>query len=317
MSASSQGPTMSSGFAAGRAVSDFFDAAAGTYGEGYIGNSPVAHFFRRRMEIVLELLAPFRGGRLLDLGCGPGLMVGPCVERGFTYVGVDISPGMIAECRERHREHSAASFIVGTMQNLQWPDGSFDVVLCMGALEYLSPTAEAQAIVEMTRVLRHDGLLIVCYLNALSLYWTADRWHDRLRSAVARLRVGVRAGLQGSSAASAAEAPAVPFRTFREAACRQLLARSGFSSIMTRFFCMSPLPPQLERRLPRLAVVMSRLLAQTPIKLQWPLAKGFVLAARKQRALATASRFAIEPDQRGSCQAKNFKESGSHDGDLL
>src|SRR5579864_1892031 len=99
------------GSAGARHVIEFFDNAARTYADGYSDNSSEARFYQRRQEIVLRRLSP-DGGRLLDLGCGPGLMVEACLERGFTYAGVDISPGMIAECRRRHAGRGSASFLI-------------------------------------------------------------------------------------------------------------------------------------------------------------------------------------------------------------
>jgi SAM-dependent methyltransferase len=198
---------------------------------------------------------------------------------------------MIDECRREYGAQTGATFAVGAMQNLPYPDGSFDVVLCMGALEYLSPAAEVQAITEMARILRDGGLLIICCLNALSLYWAADHSYNRLCSAVARFWLAMRARLFGPSGSYPAIRPAVPFRTFRRAACLGLLQRSGFDTIETRFFAMSPLPSMVERRLPRLALRLSRTLESHPTNPQWPLAKGFILAAQKQPVRQANSRF--------------------------
>jgi ubiquinone/menaquinone biosynthesis C-methylase UbiE len=284
-----QEPSDYTPFDEGRVI-EFFDEAARTYGEGYAGDSPAAQFFQHRQEIVLGTLDPLGGGRLLDVGCGPGMMVEPCLDRGFNYTGVDISSGMIAECRDRHGDRNDASFLVAMMQSLPFPDANFDVVLCMGALEYLAGSAEVQSIAEMGRVLRGDGLLIVCCLNAASLYWIFDRWYDRLRGTFGGLSRQLRARLRPRSATVPARGPAVPFRTFRDGACRRLLGRSGFGVVDTIFFGRTVLPGPLERRLPGLAGRTSRRLEARARSLRH-LAKGFILVARKRSAVTTTPRW--------------------------
>ena len=237
--------------AANKVVSDFFDEAARSYGDAYEGDTPAAHFFRGRKEIVLEILDRLGGGRVLDLGCGPGLMMEACREKGFTYTGVDIAPNMIAECRRRSGGRNDADFFVASMAHLPFPDESFDVLLCMGALEYLVVTAEAQAVGEMTRVLRRDGLLIIACLNADSLYWMFDRYQDQLRGKFHELSRWARPKLRSRASDTLPRKLAVPFRTFRPSVCQQLLDRAGFEMLGTIFFGMAALPPPLERRLPR------------------------------------------------------------------
>lgn len=50
---------------------------------------------------VLELLAPQRGERILDLGCGDGALTEKLVAAGATVIGVDGAPDMIAAARSR------------------------------------------------------------------------------------------------------------------------------------------------------------------------------------------------------------------------
>jgi len=61
-----------------------------------------AAYHRRRAEVVAEIeprLEP--GDRVLDLACGDAGMAVPLLERGFEYVGVDASTGMVTAARER------------------------------------------------------------------------------------------------------------------------------------------------------------------------------------------------------------------------
>src|SRR5262245_26346851 len=50
-------------------------------------------------EPVLQLLAPNPGERILDLGCGDGVLTKRLVEAGANVIGVDHSPEMITASR--------------------------------------------------------------------------------------------------------------------------------------------------------------------------------------------------------------------------
>ena len=82
-----------------------------------------------------KLLPDLQGRRLLDLGCGFGWHCGYALARGAaSAVGVDISEKMLAEGRRKFPE---VQFIQGAIEDIDFPDGSFDLVLSSLALHYL------------------------------------------------------------------------------------------------------------------------------------------------------------------------------------
>lgn len=54
-------------------------------------------------DLVLDLAVRhgFRGGRLLDLGCGTGNATAPMLRRGYAVEGLDASPAMLAVARRK------------------------------------------------------------------------------------------------------------------------------------------------------------------------------------------------------------------------
>jgi len=78
------------------AVVEHFDAlsATGKWSALYSQLDGTTYRFRIRWERVLELI-PKKLGDVLDVGCGPGVMVDAVLERGGTFTGVDLSPEMI------------------------------------------------------------------------------------------------------------------------------------------------------------------------------------------------------------------------------
>jgi 2-polyprenyl-3-methyl-5-hydroxy-6-metoxy-1,4-benzoquinol methylase len=120
--------------------------------------------FSTRKEVLDELLPTnhLAGQNWLDAGCGTGTLARFLAERkGCTVLGVDASAAMIANCiPARNAEFRQIQDVCET--GLQ--DGTFDGVLCSSVLEYLSePRA---ALVELRRVLKPNGLLLVSVPNA-------------------------------------------------------------------------------------------------------------------------------------------------------
>jgi len=122
------------------------------------------HFHVRRNR-VLELL-PERLGRVLDVGCGPGVMTEVVLERGGTFDGVDLSPEMVNEAKEKFGHLPNVSFKVGNIEAIDAPDNTYDQLICMAVIEYLKTPDRALA--EMARVLTPGGIAIITM---------PKRWH--------------------------------------------------------------------------------------------------------------------------------------------
>ena len=114
---------------------------------------------------VLSKLRP-EGKLMLDAGCGTGNLLIPIAElinkmrvSGFV-IGVDISPTLVAQldaCLARFKLPARA--VVGDIERLNFPDNTFDQVLCAYVL-YHCPNI-SKAINELRRVVKKDGRVFV------------------------------------------------------------------------------------------------------------------------------------------------------------
>lgn len=145
-------------------------AAAEGYADLHNGSGPAARFFRSRIHLISEALAAVPGGDLLDVGCGPGMMVRGLLDSRpgeFRITALDRSPAMVQACARRATGASNVRALVGRIEAMPLPDACFDVVLAMGVLEYIDVSA---ALAEITRVTRPGGLVLVTMLNPASPY---------------------------------------------------------------------------------------------------------------------------------------------------
>lgn len=222
------------------------DAAAG-YADSYEGSGTAARFFRSRIKLVLQTLASSPGGDLLDVGCGPGMMVRVLLDSrpGDFYINVlDRSPAMVEACVLRVGGANIARARVGCIEAMPFSDASFDVVLAMGILEY---TDIAAALAEIARVTRPDGLVLVTMLNPISLYrfvqwriyWPLLRM---LQAVKTRLNV-LPDRLHGLAATG--------IRAYRERTLRGMMTAAGLRPVDTAYFDVTFLTPGIDRVLRR------------------------------------------------------------------
>jgi ubiquinone/menaquinone biosynthesis C-methylase UbiE len=96
-------------------------------------------------------------GRVLDVGCGTGVVLERLAGRGQA-IGVDLSLDMLAKAALRQRKRgSGAALVCGNAEQLPFPDGSFESVVSTFAMNAM-PDLE-KTLAEMLRVLQAGGSL--------------------------------------------------------------------------------------------------------------------------------------------------------------
>jgi SAM-dependent methyltransferase len=96
------------------------------------------------------------GSRALDVGCGSGEFLSYLRQLGASPAGIDPAPGMVELARARVPD---ADVRLGAIEELPWPDGSFDAVTAFNALQFAGDTLDALA--ECVRVARPGGHVAV------------------------------------------------------------------------------------------------------------------------------------------------------------
>lgn len=133
-----------------------------------------------RFEVMLGLLqAPPPRARLLDLGCGPGLLLDHIERRGLNsavaYSGIDLSPKMIAAAEARY---PYADFSLRDLLKEPLAPQSFDYVVMNGLLTEKRTLSQAQMVDFAQRMIAaaFETAAIGIAFNVMSSHvdWTRD-----------------------------------------------------------------------------------------------------------------------------------------------
>jgi len=100
---------------------------------------------------------------VLSIGCGPAIIERALSEYGFNVTGLDISKQALDKAANSIRT------VVGSAENMNFPDSCFDVVIYVASLQFIEKYKEA--IKQTARVLRLGGKLLAMLLNPESEFF--------------------------------------------------------------------------------------------------------------------------------------------------
>jgi ubiquinone/menaquinone biosynthesis C-methylase UbiE len=109
------------------------------------------------------------GGRVLDVGCGPGHLANRLArEHNLEATGLDLDPAMIERARANAVQSVVAerrpTFVVGGVAALPFPAASFDLVVSTLSMHHWADATAGQA--EIGRVLRPGGRALIWDIRA-------------------------------------------------------------------------------------------------------------------------------------------------------
>lgn len=130
---------------------------------------------------ILGALALRPGERVVDLGCGPGLLaleMSVQVADAGAIEGIDASPSMMELALRRCAGRANVRLRVGDVADLPYEDAAFDAGVCTQVYEYVPDVPNALR--ELHRVMRPGGRIAIVDTD-----WESCVWHS---SASARMR---------------------------------------------------------------------------------------------------------------------------------
>lgn len=124
------------------------------------------------MPVLVEYATVTPGERALDVATGTGNTAFALAEAGADVVGLDVSPGMLAQAEARG---DAARFVQGSAESLPFEDASFDLVTARHAPHHFRDVA--RFLEEARRVLKPGGRFVMA--DGVSPTAESKGWFDR------------------------------------------------------------------------------------------------------------------------------------------
>ena len=146
-----------------------FDEKAARSYDKRLENSLGHYIFSRQKELILDLVAPQAGERMLDVGCGTGNHLQIFREKWCSVTGIDSSAAMLEIARGKMGD--GVDLQLGQAEDLPFSDDEFDIVTMINALEISENPRKA--IAEAVRVCR--GRIFIGFLNNYSFVGTKQR----------------------------------------------------------------------------------------------------------------------------------------------
>lgn len=127
--------------------------------------------FRRHLQALQQITGPPQGRRLLDVGAYIGVFVEVARKAGWQARGVEPSHWAVQVARK-----SGVPLDLGTLETLDAPDGSFDVVTMWDVIEHV--TDPAGELGRAYRLLKPGGVIAVHTMDVESLFarLMGERW---------------------------------------------------------------------------------------------------------------------------------------------
>ena len=154
-----------------------YEGNAEVYAEKYLSESGLEAYggpFLDRLD----------GGRVLDLGCGPGVDAAVFAQLGVDVVGLDVTPSFLRRAREHFVEVTAdvaadcqarASFVRGDMRSLPFEADSFDGIWASGSFHHVPREQAPDTAAALQRLLRDGGCAYISVKREPTGSEVADR----------------------------------------------------------------------------------------------------------------------------------------------
>jgi len=138
-----------------------YDRVAADYASHFRDELENKPFDRKMLEWLTEKVANSGGGRICDMGCGPGQVAGYLRRLGADACGIDLSAAMVENAG---RLYPDVSFQQGDMLALTGvPDGSYGGIAAFYSIVHIGREDVVRGLMEMRRVLRPGGVLLLAF----------------------------------------------------------------------------------------------------------------------------------------------------------
>lgn len=126
-------------------------------------------------QYTLDVPCPAPGARMLDVGCGWGLLMQAFQERGFVAEGIDISAGQVAQAQQRRL---SVELVEDSADFLRSRPAHYSVITLFDVLEHVPPAEQVRLLESLAVALKPGGYLLIKCPSAYSSVATVMRYID-------------------------------------------------------------------------------------------------------------------------------------------
>lgn len=126
-------------------------------------------------RIIKKELAIKNKGKVLDIGCGTGIL-SPFFPKS-NYTGIDVDEKLISFAKKTYKK----KFLLMSVDKLKFPKSIFDKIVLVGVIHHLDDNKAKKAFEEIKRVLKKNGkLLVIEAIPSISKYNLIGRFLRQL-----------------------------------------------------------------------------------------------------------------------------------------
>lgn len=247
---------------------EYFSSEARTYYEKHYGNpnNPKIYpnlYLRHRYILDLIKREIIKGKtKVLDIGCGSGIMAKDLLKLGCEVWAADISDDMLKATKKTVGENKKIHYSIQDIENLIFKQ-KFDIVIASGVIEYLQE--DMLWIQSIKKILNTNGILIVSIQNKVALPRIGVELADRFLPKFIRNKLFT----------------LEQHRRHNPIKLKNDLKKSGINLIDQRYFHFYPFLIPFDRLFPRLYVWLGKKMERfSRTNLGLFLATGYVLKAK-------------------------------------
>jgi len=122
------------------------------------------NYIEEQIAALMNRKPPYKGLRILDVGCGGGLIAEDLAAQGARVVGLDASIETIEVAKAHAAEQGLAiDYRIGSVEELARGKERFDVITAFEIVEHVADLKSFMA--ALTKLLKPQGIVIVATLN--------------------------------------------------------------------------------------------------------------------------------------------------------
>ncbi|MBF0205962.1 MAG: class I SAM-dependent methyltransferase [Oligoflexia bacterium] len=165
-------------------VFDYNVIPVGYYYHATFSGSAIRQFWHQNEFKEVCKLIPERANNLLDVGCGPGafLQILASQRKDMTAIGVDIAPLQIEFAQKvvSVQFFGRVNFKCMNVDQLEFPEKSFDVVTCLEVIEHIHPEKVLKMLKNIKKILKTGGIIIITTPNYNSFWPLIERIVEKI-----------------------------------------------------------------------------------------------------------------------------------------